>query len=106
MTDTNPLPAPGTDDFTAVLAAIHETAVSSPAAAGETADYQRGWDEAMAAVAAIAGTYEPSFAYEGDDGHITFEAQASSLTAIHRLGFTVRRRAVGPWEPVPHGAVI
>lgn len=96
-----------TDDFAAVLAGIHTLAVSSPAASGETADYQRGWDEAMTAVAAIAATYEPSFAYQANDGHLGWiEAPPSQLPAMERMDFSIRRRTVGPWETHPKGAAL
>lgn len=96
-----------TDDFTAVLSGIHTLAMSSPAASGETTDYQRGWDEAMAAVAAIAATYEPAFAYQASHGHLGWiEAPPSQVPAMERMDFSLRRRAVGPWESHPKGAGI
>lgn len=94
-----------TGDFASVMAAINAEAVSAPSAAGESRDYQRGWDEAMAAVAAIAATYEPVFAYRATDGHVGWiETDAPSLSSMHRLGFTVERQIVGPWETVPRGS--
>lgn len=94
-----------TEDFAAVMASIHDAAVTSPVTVGETEDYQRGWDEAMTAVASIAGTYEPEFAYRADEEDTgPVDIEASDIASMHRNGFRVSRRAVGPWETVPKGA--
>lgn len=94
-----------TSDFTAVLSSIHAEAVSATAVAGESEEYRCGWDQAMTAVETIASTYEPAFAYRANAGHSGWiDTDVVNLPSMHRMGFDVERRAVGPWESVPRGA--
>lgn len=60
---------------------------------------QLGWERAMEAVAAIAGTYRPEYAYRADLGFGGLhDIGPESVEAVRNNKHVVYRRAVGPWE--------
>lgn len=86
-----------TSDAQAVLERILR--IAAEPGPGISRQHQLGWEKAMEAVAAIAGTYRPEHAYQADLGFGGMhDIGIESVEAIRNNRHVVYRRAVGPWE--------